>query len=312
MSKFPKPPPMSLSPWACLPSCILLLLSLLNSVFAALPIIPVSTCQNICGTIPVRFPFGTGFGCGHPSFAKYIKCSSGTLQFSTGTGVYSVSSIDYPSSTIIVTAPFMSNCSSLQNSGSFSLDKASPFILTKDNIFVLLGCSKASPVFDSNEDLCDTGSGYSVCKGLNSCKGVTGIGLKHNASISTCCVYDSPDGLGSGYSLYLPKLQCSSFTSIYEFGDEWNPMKWKFGISLQYNNSYYTDGCKDCEDSGGLCGFSSLDESFACVCRNGINSTNNCVGRGYAWSGTMGHKIQTKMNIGGFLVSWMLMFIKSR
>jgi len=48
-------------------------------------------------------------------------------------------------------------------------------------------------------------------------------------------------------------------------------MKWEFGISLLYNDSYYVDeSCKNCEDSGGSCGFSGADESFACICRNGV------------------------------------------
>ena len=136
-------------------------------------------------------------------------------------------------------------------------------------------------MFDADEELCDTGSGSRICRGLYSCKGVTGIGLPQNAPVSTCCVYDSPLGLGSGYALDLPKLQCSSYTSIYGFGDdEGDPMKWKFGISLQYNDSYDTETCKDCEASGGLCGFAGLDQSFACVCKNGANSSNNCLGRG--------------------------------
>ncbi|KAK7828098.1 pentatricopeptide repeat-containing protein [Quercus suber] len=258
------------------------------------------TCDDTCGTIPIKYPFGTGFGCGHPVFARYIKCSSGTLQFSTGTGIYTISSIDYPSNTIVLTDPLMSTCSSMQNSGSFILDRTSPFTITSDVIFVLLGCSTTSPVFDADEELCDTGSGSRICRGLYSCKGVTGIGLPQNAPVSTCCVYDSPLGLGSGYALDLPKLQCSSYTSIYGFGDdEGDPMKWKFGISLQYNDSYDTETCKDCEASGGLCGFAGLDQSFACVCKNGANSSNNCLGRGYAWSGTWGLKIQLKMILGG-------------
>ena len=153
-------------------------------------------------------------------------------------------------------------------------------LLTGANIFVLLGCSTTSPVFDPSEDLCDTGSGSRVCSGLYSCKGVTGIGLPQNAPTSTCCVYDSLMGVGSGYSLDLPKLQCSSYTSIYEFGDEGDPMKWKFGISLQYNDSYYTPACKNCETSGGLCGFAGLDQSFSCLCRDGVNTTTNCFGHG--------------------------------
>ncbi|THG19575.1 hypothetical protein TEA_013989 [Camellia sinensis var. sinensis] len=238
-------------------------------------------------------------GCGHPDFARYIRCSSGTLQFSTGTGVYTVSSIDYPTNTLIVTDPLMSNCSSMQNSGSFNLDRASPFSIVAEDIFVLLGCSTTSPVFDQNEELCDTGSGLNFCRGLYSCKGVAGIGLAPNAPISTCCVYEPQIVLGSGFMLDLPKLQCASYASIYGYGgDEGDPMKWEFGISLQYNGSHENEACKNCEDSGGLCGFAGLAESFACICRNGVNTTNNCYGRGYAWSGTCRHKIQTKMSVG--------------
>ena len=168
----------------------------------------------------------------------------------------------------------MSTCSSKQNSGSFSLDPASPFTLTGANIFSLLCCSTTSPVFDPTEDLCDTGSGSRVCSGLYSCKGVTGIGLPQNAPTSTCCVYDSLMGVGPGYFLDLP------YTSINEFGDEGDPMKWKFGISLQYNDSCYSPACKDCETSGGLCGFTGMDESFSCICRDGVNTTTICVGHG--------------------------------
>ncbi|KAL6190152.1 hypothetical protein ACLB2K_036551 [Fragaria x ananassa] len=253
------------------------------------------TCGDTCGAIPVKFPFGTGFGCGHPDFTRYIKCTNlDTLLFTTGTGFYTISSIDYTSNNIIVADPLMSTCSSMQNSGSFSLDKASPFTIREENIFVLLGCSTTSPVFDSSHDLCDTGSGSRVCRGLYSCKGVSGIGLQQNAPISTC-VYDDD----SGYGLDLPKLQCSSYTSVYEFGDEGDPMKWKFGISLQYNDSYYTKPCKDCEASGGLCGFGGLDQSFACICRSGMNTTTNCFGQGYAWSGSLELKVKIKTIIGG-------------
>ncbi|CAK9142418.1 unnamed protein product [Ilex paraguariensis] len=289
----------------------LLLLSLTSSLHAIPSIIPMNgSCFDSCGSVRLKFPFGSGFGCGHPDFSRYMKCSSGTLQFSTGSGIYSISSIDYTTNTLILTDPFMSTCSSMQNSGSFSLDRGSPFSIEANNLFVLLGCSTTSPVFDPNEDLCDTGSGSRVCRGLYSCKGVTGIGLGPNAPTSTCCVYDPPIALGSDYGLDLPKLQCSSYTSIYGFGgDEGDPMKWQFGISLKYNDTYISEGCRNCEDSGGLCGFSGLDESFACICHNGLNTTTNCFGRGYAWSGSWGPRIETIISLGGFLLFWMMLFL---
>lgn len=243
------------------------------------PIVP--TCRDKCGNLTIKYPFGSDYGCGHPDFARYIKCTSGELRFSSGTGAYTVSSIDYTTSTLVLTDLFMSTCSSMQNSGSFKLDRASPFTLSSQDMFVLLGCSRTSPVFDPNEDLCDTGSGLHLCRGLYSCEGVTGIGLEPNAPISSCCVYQPIIDFASGFGLDLPKLQCSSYASIYGFGgDETDPMKWDFGISLDYNDSYYTETCKDCEASGGFCGFAGFRQSFSCICRGGGNSTTNCYGRG--------------------------------
>lgn len=297
---------MSLLPDLLQAFILIILISPLHGNHAIPSIIPVNgTCHDRCGSVSIKFPFGSGFGCGHPDFARYVRCSSsGTPEFSTGTGIYTISSIDYASNNIFVSDPLMSTCSSMQNSGSFTLDRASPFSINSDNMFVLVGCSTTSPVFDQGQDLCDTGSGSNICRGLYSCNGVTGIGLAPNAPISTCCVYEPPIPLGSGYGLDLPKLQCSSYSSIYGFGgDEGNPMKWQYGISLEFNGTYSSAECKNCEDSGGYCGFSGFNQSFACICRNGVNTTINCYGRGYSWNGTRRHSIQTKWSTtGGFLL----------
>ncbi|KAL8122285.1 uncharacterized protein LOC141723310 [Apium graveolens] len=294
---------------------ILLLLSDVNPVDATPPgLSRNSTCHDVCGSIPIRFPFGSGFGCGHPDFGRTIRCSSsGTLQFLTSTGIYTITSIDYSTNNLVLHDPFMSTCAAMQNSGSFCLDPITPFRFVEQDTFVLLGCSTTSPLFDANEDLCDTGSGLHMCRGLYSCKGVTGIGLEPNAPISTCCVYDPPFAVSTSVAsigVDLPKLQCSSYASIYGFGgDEGNPMKWQYGISLQYNDSYYSDEtCKNCVTSGGMCGFSGLNQSFACICRNGMNTTSNCFGRGYAWNGSWRLKMQTITSVGGILISVMLCF----
>ncbi|XP_051145160.1 uncharacterized protein LOC127261049 [Andrographis paniculata] len=301
------------------PSMLLSWLLLVPSFFLtrsilAMPssIIPLTgPCRNRCGNIPIKFPFGSGFGCGHPDFSRYVKCGSGAaLQLSTGSGTYTISSIDYAAATLVIADPLMSTCSSMQNSGSFILDGGSPFGVADDNIFVLVGCSTTSPVFDRNADFCDRGSGMKVCRGLYSCKGVAGIGLEPYAPTSTCCVYEPP---AIGYGIDLPKLQCSSYSAVYGFGgSEGDPMKWQYGISLQYNNSnYYTSACKNCEDSGGICGFSAMDGneddhySFSCKCPNGTNSTINCYGRGYAWSWGRRLNIPTAVIVAVVVVSWM-------
>ncbi|XP_065864302.1 wall-associated receptor kinase-like 22 [Euphorbia lathyris] len=294
---------------------ITLFLSLLPfPSISATPLHPTlnTTCDATCGAVPIKFPFGTGYGCGHPDFARYVTCNSHTLQFSTTSGIYTISSIDYQTNTLIITDPLMSTCDSMQNSGSLSLDRASPFTLTSDNIFVLLGCSTTSPVFDSSQDLCERGSRSRVCRGMYSCKGIAGIGLPENAEPSTCCVYESPIQLG-GYRLDLPKLQCSSYTSIYSFGgNEGDPMRWRFGIVSQYNGSYYSDMCKDCESSGGVCGFAGLDQSFSCICRNGKKTSTSCFGQGgtgYAWSGTWRSKVHNRMSYAGIFLVWLWLLL---
>ncbi|PON88041.1 Tify domain containing protein [Trema orientale] len=97
------------------------------------------------------------------------------------------------------------------------------------------------------------------------------------------CVYDSPLGFESSYNLDLSKLQCSSYTSIYKFGDQDDPTKWQFGVSLRYNESSYSNECKDYEESSE---FSGLDESFTCIYHNGINTSVNCFGQGFSYEFT--------------------------
>lgn len=257
------------------------------SLIVFLSLIPpaLQTCHDKCGNIPIKFPFGSGPGCGNPRFSRYIQCTSGQFHLSTASGVYTISSIDYTTNTVVITDPFMSTCSSMHNSGGFTMDGDTPFTATPDNIFVLVGCSTTSPVFDRMADFCDTGSGRNVCRGLYSCKGVSGIGLEPYGSVETCCVYNNPVGLGVG--LDLPKLQCSSYSALYGFGgSEGDPMKWEYGIMVKYNGSDYmrSDACRNCEESGGFCGFSGFNDSFSCKCPNAVNTTVNCYGRGSSLS----------------------------
>ncbi|KAL4184520.1 hypothetical protein AMTRI_Chr10g225980 [Amborella trichopoda] len=266
-------------------------LSLIFTIlFTTLSLTPPSraSCLDSCGQIPIKFPLGSSLGCGHPSFSPYIQCLNKQLLLQTPTGEYPIVWLNYQNATLLVSDPQMSTCATMQNSGSFGLGPSMPFMLDPNDRFALLGCSSSSPVFDMDAPLCDT-EGSHMCNALYKCEGISGIGLEPD-EVSTCCVYE-PIGLGPSRQLNLPGLQCSSYTSVYSYGgDEEDARKWRYGISLKYsvgqNDTYDSSACEECERSDGACGFGGPTQSFLCVCRNGINTTLNCYGQGYAWSGT--------------------------
>eukprot|EP01018_Ginkgo_biloba_P011031 Gb_30861 [translate_table: standard] len=279
-----------------------LMLAILASVLYLCPLAMGWACRDFCGTVQVKYPFGTGPGCGDPRFENYVQCQNQRLLFTSHTGTYPIQSIDYTNNVIYINDPIMSTCNSMQTSTSFGLDWSAPFRI-KNNIFVLLGCSSTSSLYDPKNYLCDTGSAH-ICSNLYACPGVAGIDLPLYSPISTCCVY-SPINLGSAAELNLPKLQCLSYTSIYSFGsDPTNPSLWRYGIALQYNyniNNYAPSVCRDCEQSNGVCGFNGPYQTFVCVCRNGVNTTTNCNGQGYYWGGASSHRSTSKLWIAGVL-----------
>ncbi|KAG9439093.1 hypothetical protein H6P81_019258 [Aristolochia fimbriata] len=268
-------------------------------------------CRDRCGSIPIKYPLGSGLGCGHPELSPYIRCTDddgGALQVDTRSGVYAVTAVDYPSSTLTLADPLMSTCAAMRDSGGFSLDPAAPFRLLPRDRFLLLGCSTSSPVFDPDVPLCDAPSASRhLCRGLYSCRGAPGD------PDSTCCLYvDGSTTVDDGFSLDLPKLQCASYTSVLGFGDrEGDPMKWDYGIALTFNrDSYATDACDACEASDGTCGFDPANrDSFLCACRNGINTTASCYGQGYAWSGswTPGRQNRKMACVLGIIILWIVL-----
>ncbi|KAH0681571.1 hypothetical protein KY284_022656 [Solanum tuberosum] len=142
----------------------------------------------------------------------------------------------------------------MQKSGSFTLDHddSTPFSIMKQSMFVLLGFSTTSVVFDPKQDLSDSGSGSNVCKGMYSCKGVIGIGLEPNDPISTCCVYDPPVPIGSALSF--PKNQL--LARVTASGGPW---LWLRQVS-KFNKRNYDGGVIEFE--GGLTIFCELGKSL--------------------------------------------------
>lgn len=247
-------------------------------------------CQNVCGDVPVMYPFGTGRGCGSKVFESYVNCTKGKLQLYTPTGQYEVQKIDYTNNVLIIQDPKMSTCSSMQESSSFGLPVDAPFAIAGDT-FVLLGCSSTSSGSYNTQlsSLCDP-TGTQICQSLYSCSSISQLGFAANGPTSSCCVYSNPQLNNPPYQLNLQLLQCSSYTSIYSFGTQFsygsqqpsdnyqNPNSWSYGIALKfyYDQSAYYASCKACQQSNGVCAFNVY--GFVCVCSAGVNTTTRCFG----------------------------------
>ncbi|KAL8518853.1 hypothetical protein ACS0TY_009988 [Phlomoides rotata] len=246
-------------------------------------LISSQTCQKTCGTLPIKYPFGTGPGCGDPRFQPYVTCTDQKLTLSTHTGCYTITSIDYNSQVIYISDPTMSTCSCTQPSKGFGLDWNAPFSFHDNTVFALLDCSTtSSPIYRGGDDgsnstfpMCDS-QGGSICSLLYSCEAISRLSLP----ISTCCVY-TPVDLGPSFEMDLQKLHCTSYSALYGFnGQESNPELWKYGIALKYKfnfNNDYPSLCATCEKSNGVCGFNSNSyKSFTCNCLDGLNRTTDC------------------------------------
>ncbi|KAF9609112.1 hypothetical protein IFM89_013366 [Coptis chinensis] len=257
------------------------LISFISFIF--LPsLISSQACKKSCGNQLIRYPFGSGPGCGDPRFQQYVTCDQQNLILNTHSGCYTIDNIDYNNHVIYIQDPSMSTCSSTHPSQGFSLDWDAPFAFLEDNVFALLDCATASsPLYNSQSGLnnsivplCDN-EGAPICSSLYSCPTISRL----NLPISTCCVY-TPIDLGPAFEMNLQRLQCTSYASFYSFnGRESNPGSWKYGIALKYRFNVKNDfpsACSDCENSHGVCGYTGSYNSFVCNCFDGLNTTTDC------------------------------------
>ncbi|MCO5573348.1 hypothetical protein L7F22_027117 [Adiantum nelumboides] len=273
------------------------------------------TCENVCGDVPVMYPFGTGPGCGSKVFEKYLYCSKGKLLLHTPTGQYQVQRIDYTNDILILQDPKMSTCGKMQGSNSFGLPVDAPFSIVGDT-FVLLNCLTTSSLYNGLSPLCDP-AGTTICQSLYSCSSVTQLGLAVNAPTSSCCVYTNSQLSTPPYELNLQLLQCSSYTSIYSFGPQYgnggdasdpaaaaaypNPSSWSYGIALKffYDETAYYSSCKVCQQSNGVCAYNMY--GFVCVCSAGVNTTTSCFGDGMSRTTGSLHLIHRALTLGGLV-----------
>ncbi|KAL5705226.1 hypothetical protein ACHQM5_023560 [Ranunculus cassubicifolius] len=247
---------------------------------------PPPSCQNKCGSLQVNYPLGTGYGCGSPEFYRHVTCAPGAngdsdqLLLTTHTGSYPITSISYTTSTLTITPPRMSTCSSMQSSPNFGLDWPSPFQLGP-SVFILLSCpTPTTSLTYKGTPICDSTNSH-FCASVHTCPAVVSFGLAIYAPINSCCVY-SPANLNSKGDLDLQKLKCAGYVSVVSLGDiPTDPNKWVYGITLKYtlvglDNNNAATRCGACENSNGICGYAPPRNNFVCVCKSGVNSTTDC------------------------------------
>lgn len=240
------------------------------------------SCRPTCGSLKLKYPFGSGCGCGSPRFHPYVTCepTSNQLTLTTHTGSYPITSISYATSTLTITPPYMSTCNTMQQSPNLGLDWTSPFQLGPST-FLLLSCpSPTCSLAINGSPVCDSSSSH-LCDSIYTCPSVTGLGLPIFPPSNTCCVY-SPANFNSKGELDLRSLKCEGYTSIVSLQDyPTDPNQWQYGVLLKYAkgafDSYDIDNkCNACEESGGVCGYAPPGNSFICACDIGYNTTTQC------------------------------------
>ncbi|XP_057949297.1 wall-associated receptor kinase-like 20 [Malania oleifera] len=269
-------------------------------------LISSQTCQKTCGEQPLRYPFGSGPGCGDPRFQPYVTCNQQKLTLTTHSGCYPITSIDYSNQVIYISDPSMSTCSCSQPSKGFSLDWNAPFTFHDSDVFALLDCSTtSSPLYKSNSStapLCDP-EGIPICSLLYSCNAISTL----NLPISTCCVY-TPVDLGPSFQMDLQKLHCTSYSGFYSH-QETNPEKWRYGVALKYKfnvDDNYPSLCASCQTSDGVCGYTGAYNSFVCNCPGAVNTTTVCLFESYWNNASRLLPPQTGTWLIRSMVAWLL------
>ncbi|KAF5197493.1 hypothetical protein FRX31_012919 [Thalictrum thalictroides] len=116
-------------------SSALAILTLVVFIFLLPSLIFSQNCKKTCGDQLLRYPFGSGPGCGDPRIQKYITCNDAQqkLTFTSHTGSYTIDIIDYNNNVLYIHDSFMSTCSFTQPSRGFGLDWDAPFTFIDDN-----------------------------------------------------------------------------------------------------------------------------------------------------------------------------------
>ncbi|XP_072961179.1 uncharacterized protein [Typha angustifolia] len=260
---------------------------IMAAVAAALPFGSL-TCRSYCGNITVDYPFGLQAGCGHAGFRELLFCINGMLMLHIPSGSYRVLDIDYAYRGLTLHDPAMSDCYALRrrphnavaNDGFVVERWRVPYLQPDpDNVFMLLGCSADSPLFQGFPDRhlpCRNISGMG-CEDYYRCpvwdrRRSPAYGEKTNPP--ECCAVE----FAAIREINMSHLGCEGYSSAYSLAPVRppGPGAWAYGIRLAYSLPMDNKGfCGACQATGGVCGHDSSSGADLCLCGD-WNSTSNC------------------------------------
>ncbi|KAB1216620.1 hypothetical protein CJ030_MR4G007819 [Morella rubra] len=246
--------------------------------------IHANTCRSYCGNITIDYPFALQYGCGHPGYRDLLFCMNEVLMFHISSGSYRVLEIDYAYQALTLHEPHMSTCDTIVLGGrgnGFAVEPwRSPYLSPiADNVFMLIGCSARSPLFQGfpGKHLpCRNVSGMG-CEEYFGCPAWDLLGhrvdSKYGSGPPECCAVS----FEAIKAINLTKLECEAYSSAYSLA----PLKvdgpggWSYGIRVKYSVQGNDDFCSGCEATGGTCGYGTDGIRQLCMC-GGFNSTSNC------------------------------------
>ncbi|GKV36650.1 hypothetical protein SLEP1_g44757 [Rubroshorea leprosula] len=247
----------------------------------------VKNCRSYCGNITIDYPFALQSGCGHPGFRDLLFCMNDVLMFHISSGSYRVLEIDYAYESLTLHDPHLSNCDAIFLGGrgnGFTVEewRAPYFSPIQDNVFMLIGCSPRSPLFQGfpgKHMPCRNVSGmgceeYYRCPAWSSLGQGVGLGWGpvYGSGPPECCAV----AFEEIRAINLSKLECEAYSSAYSLAPlrQEGPSEWDYGIRVKYSVQGNDEYCQACEATGGECGYGD-DVRQVCMC-GGFNSTTNC------------------------------------
>lgn len=249
----------------------------------------IKKCRSYCGNITIDYPFTLQSGCGHPGYRDLLFCMNEILMFHIRSGSYRVLEIDYAYKSLTLHDPHLSNCDNIVLGGrgnGFTVDewRAPYFAPIPDNVFMLIGCSARSSLFQGfpGKHLpCRNVSGMG-CEEYYGCPAweilgpkAVGSGSVYGSGPPECCAVAFEDIR----AINLTKLECEGYSSAYSLAPLriGGPSEWSYGIRVRYSVQGNDEFCQACEATGGECGYGGDFRQF-CMCGGGggFNSTTNC------------------------------------